>query len=165
MSEPIETPVVAPESTPAKTFTQDEVDAIVSKRLAKAMKGVPNDEELSAYRSWKESQQTEQERWNNLTKERDTANGKVSSLTAELEQAKRDNYILSKGLTGDEAEFIAFKAAKMVDDKTTFEAAVDQLTAEREKKPAFDWTAPVGGGSAKPNVNDVMNSIIRGARK
>lgn len=165
MSEPIETPVITPEAAPAKTFTQEEVDAIVGKRLAKAMKGVPTEEELSAYRSWKESQQTEQERWNNLTKERDTANGKVSSLTAELEQAKRDNYILSKGLTGDEAEFISFKAAKMVDDKTTFEAAVDQLTAEREKKPTFDWTAPVGGGGSKPSVNDVMNSIIRGARK
>lgn len=165
MSEPITTPVIAPEPSPAKTFTQEEVDAIVGKRLAKAMKGVPSEEELTAYRSWKESQQTEQERWNNLTKERDTANGKVSSLTAELEQAKRDNYILSKGLTGDEAEFISFKAAKMVDEKTTFEAAVDQLTAERDKKPKFDWTAPVGGGGPKHSVNDVMNSIIRGARK
>lgn len=165
MSEPIVNPAPAPEPTPAKTFTQEEVDSIVGKRLAKAMRGVPSEEELSAYRSWKESQQTEQERWNNLTKERDAANGKVSSLTAELEQAKRDNYILSKGLTGDDAEFIAFKAAKMVDEKTTFEAAVDQLTAEREKKPKFDWSAPVGGGGTKTSVNEVMNSIIRGARK
>lgn len=165
MSEPIETTVNTPESAPAKTFTQEEVDAIVGKRLAKAMKGVPSDEELSAYRSWKANQPNEQETLNNLTKERDTANGKVSALKAELEQAKRSNYILSKGLTGDEAEFIAFKASKMVDEKTTFEAAVDQLTAEREKKPTFDWTAPVGGGGAKPSVNEVMNSIIRGARK
>lgn len=34
MSEPIVNPVNEPESTPVKTFTQDEVDAIVSKRLA-----------------------------------------------------------------------------------------------------------------------------------
>lgn len=165
MSEPIETPVNTPEPAPVKTFTQEEVDAIVGKRLAKAMKGVPSDEELNAYRSWKANQPNEQETLNNLTKERDTANGKVSALTAELEQAKRSNYILSKGLTGDEAEFIAFKAAKMVDEKTTFEAAVDQLTAEREKKPTFNWSAPVGGSGAKPSVNDVMNSIIRGAKK
>lgn len=164
MSEPIVNPVPAPEPSPAKTFTQEEVDAIVGKRLAKAMKGVPSDEELTAYRSWKENQATEQERWNTLTNERDTANGRVSALTAELEQAKRDNYILSKGLTGDEAEFISFKAAKMVDEKTTFEAAVDQLTAEREKKPTFDWAAPVGGN--KPtNTSSAMNAIIRGATK
>lgn len=165
MSEPVVTPVVEPVAAPAKTFTQEEVDAIVGKRLAKAMKGVPSEEELTAYRSWKENQPGEQKKVNDLTVERDTANGRISALTAELEQAKRENYILSKGLTGDEAEFISFKAAKMVDDKTTFEAAVDQLTAEREKKPTFDWTAPVGGGGAKPSVNEVMNSIIRGARK
>lgn len=164
MSEPIATPVVEPEAAPAKTFTQEEVDAIVGKRLAKAMKGVPSEEELTAYRSWKENQPTEQKRWNDLTVERDTANGRISALTAELEQAKRDNYILSKGLTGDEAEFISFKAAKMVDEKTTFEAAVDQLTAEREKKPTFDWSAPVGGN--KPtNTSSAMNAIIRGATK
>lgn len=164
MSEPIVTPVVEPEAAPAKTFTQEEVGAIVGKRLAKAMKGVPSEEELTEYRSWKENQPTEQKRWNDLTTERDTANGRISALTAELEQAKRDNYILSKGLTGDEAEFISFKAAKMVDEKTTFEAAVDQLTAEREKKPTFDWAAPVGGN--KPtNTSSAMNAIIRGATK
>ena len=167
MSEPIATPTPAPapEPAPVKTFTQEEVDAIVGKRLAKAMKGIPPEEELNAYRTWKESQQTEKDKLDNLTKERDTANGRVSSLTAELEQLKRSNYVMSKGLTGDEAEFIAFKAAKMVDEKTTFEAAVDQLTAEREKKPSFNWTAPVGGNGAKPSTNDVMNSIIRGAKK
>lgn len=164
MSEPIATPTPAPspEPAPAKTFTQEEVDAIVGKRLAKAMKGVPTEEELSAYRTWKESQRTEQERWNNLTKERDTANGRVSALTAELEQAKRDNYILSKGLTGDEAEFIAFKAAKMVDEKTTFEAAVDQLMASRQKA-TFDWAAPIGGGtSPRMSLNDRINKELRG---
>lgn len=165
MPEPIVTPAVQSEATPVKTFTQEEVDAIVGKRLAMAMKGVPSKEELSAYNSWKENQTVEQERWNNLTKERDTANGKVTSLTAELEQAKRDNYILSKGLSGEDAEFIAFKAAKMVNAKTTFEAAVDQLIASREQKPKFDWTAPVGGGKPGTAVNDLMNNLIRGARK
>ncbi len=72
--------------------------------------------------------------------------------------------MLSKGLTGDDAEFIAFKALKMVDDKTTFEQAVDKLTESRQKVK-FDWTAPAGGGE-KPNAtNAAMNSLIRGALK
>ena len=78
-----------------------------------------------------------------------------------MEALKRSYYVASKGLTGEEAEFIAFKAAKMVDDKTTFEQAVDALTADR-KKTTFDWTAPVGGGSQKDSVNDAMNALIRG---
>ena len=34
----------------------------------------------------------------------------------------------------------------MVGDKTTFEQAVDTLTADR-KKTTFDWTAPLGGAT------------------
>ena len=72
--------------------------------------------------------------------------------------------MFSKGLTGEEAEFIAFKAQKMVDDKTTFEQAVDQLTESRQRVK-FDWTAPAGGGQSNQNVNAAMNSLIRGALK
>ena len=98
------------------------------------------------------------------TTEAETAAGTLSTTQAELESLKRSYYVASKGLTGDEAEFIAFKAAKMVDDMTTFEQAVDSLTADR-KKTTFDWTAPVGGGSKKTGENDVMNALIRGALK
>lgn len=98
------------------------------------------------------------------TTEAETAAGTLSTTQAELESLKRSYYVASKGLTGDEAEFIAFKAAKMVDDKTTFEQAVDTLTADR-KKTTFDWTAPVGGGKPKTGENDVMNALIRGALK
>jgi len=68
MSEPITnennlTPAPAPEPAPEKTFTQAELDSIVGKRIAKAMKGMPGEEELTAFRAWKERQQTEKERW------------------------------------------------------------------------------------------------------
>ena len=166
MSEPINnpTPAPAPEATPEKTFTQAEVDTLIGKRLAKAMKGMPSEEELTAYRSWKEGQSDEKERWEKLTGERDTLSGKLTAAEIERDQLRRDLYVLKKGLTGEEAEFIAFKAGKMVNDKTTFEQAVDALTAER-KKTTFDWTAPVGGGSTKTGENDVMNALIRGALK
>lgn len=98
------------------------------------------------------------------TTEAETASGALSTTHAELEELKRSYYVASKGITGEEAEFIAFKAGKMVDDKTTFEQAVDALTADR-KKTSFDWTAPVGGGKQKTGENDVMNALIRGALK
>lgn len=161
---PNPTPAPSPEPSPAKTFTQEEVDAMIGKRLAKAMKGMPSDDELTAYRTWKDSQQTERER--QAKREKEFADNK-SALTAaqtEVQQLKREKYVLSKGLTGEEAEFISFKAEKMVDDKTTFEQAVDKLTENRQKVK-FDWTAPAGGGSEKNNVNAAMNSLIRGALK
>lgn len=167
MSEPITntTPAPAPETTPEKTFTQAEVDTLIGKRLAKAMKGMPDEAELTAFRSWKESQQTEQERWNALKGERDTLTGKLTAAEGERDQLKRELYVLKKGLTGEEAEFIAFKAAKLVDDKTTFEAAVDSLLEGRQKKTTFDWTAPVGGETKKTDANSAMNALIRGALK
>ena len=168
MNEPINnptpTPAPAPEPTPEKTFTQAEVDAMIGKRLAKAMKGMPSEDELTAFHTWKDGQAGEKERWDKLSGERDTLAGKLTAAEAERDQLKRDLYLAKKGLTGEEAEFIAFKAGKMVDDKTTFEQAVDTLTADR-KKTTFDWTAPVGGGKPKTGKNDVMNALIRGALK
>ena len=81
-----------------------------------------------------------------------------------MQQLKREKYVLSKGLTGEEAEFISFKAERMVDDKTTFEQAVDKLTENRQKV-TFDWTAPAGGGEKKSETNAAMNSLIRSALK
>lgn len=171
MSEPITNPA-AQEPTPGAggevTFTQAEVDALIAKEkaraVAKATKGMPSEEELTAYRTWQAGQAGEKERWDKLTGERDTLAGKLTTAESERDQLKRELYILKKGVTGEEAEFIAFKAAKMVDDKTTFEQAVDTLTADR-KKTTFDWAAPVGSGSKKTGENDVMNALIRGALK
>lgn len=166
MSEPINnpTPAPVPEPAPAKTFTQEEVDAMIGKRLAKALKGMPSEEELTAFRTWKDGQAGEKERWENLIGERDTLSGKLTAAEAERDQLKRNLYLAQKGLSGEEAEFIAFKATKMINDTITFEQAVDALTADR-KKTTFDWTAPVGGGSTKTGENDMMNALIRGALK
>lgn len=161
---PNPTPAPSPEPSPAKTFTQEEVDAMIGKRLAKAMKGMPSDDELTAYRTWKDIQQTEQERQAKRDKEFADNKSALTAAQAEVQQLKREKYVLSKGLSGEEAEFISFKAEKMVDDKTTFEQAVDKLTENRQKVK-FDWTAPAGGGSEKNNINAAMNSLIRGALK
>lgn len=165
MSEPIVTPAPVAESTPVKTFTQEEVDAVVGKRLAKAMKGMPSEEELASFRNWQGTQQTTQNTINTLTTERDAATGRVATLEAELAQLKQTNYIQTKGFAGEDAEFVLFKALKMVNDKTSFEQAVDQIAEERKAKPSFSWSAPVGDGSKKPCVNETMNALIRGAVK
>lgn len=147
-----------------KTFTQADVDKMIQTRLDRERKKYPSEEEITAYRTWKDGQQTEQERQAKRDKELADSKSALTAAQAEIKQMKRDKYVLSKGLTGDDAEFIAFKALKMVDDKTTFEQAVDKLTENRQKVK-FDWTAPAGNGE-KPNAtNAAMNSLIRGALK
>lgn len=167
MSEPITNAPSAEPTAPVqeKTFTQADVDTIVANRLARERKNYPSEQELNDYRTWKSNQPAAQQTLQTITQERDTAQSQLSAVKAELEQAKREKYVFSKGLSGEDAEFIMFKAAKMVDEKTTFEAAVDNLTAERQKKPTFDFSAPVGDGIKKGGVNDVMNNFIRNAIK
>lgn len=147
-----------------KTFTQADVDKMIQTRLDRERRKYPSEEEITAYRAWKDGQQTEQERQAKRDKELADSKSALTAAQAEIEQMKRDKYVLSKGLNGDDAEFIVFKALKMVDDKTTFEQAVDKLTENRQKVK-FDWAAPAGGGE-KPNAtNAAMNSLIRGALK
>lgn len=147
-----------------KTFTQADVDKLIQTRLERERKKYPSEEEITAYRTWKDSQQTEQERQAKQAKDLADSKAALSASQAEVEQLRRDKYVLSKGLTGEDAEFIAFKATKMVSDKTTFEQAVDALTANR-KKATFDWTAPAGGGTKENTANQQMNALIRGALK
>ena len=147
-----------------KTFTQADVDKMIQARLDRERRKYPSEDEMTAYRTWKDSQQTEQERQAKREKEFADNKSALTAAQAEVQQLKREKYVLSKGLTGEEAEFIAFKALRMMDDKTTFEQAVDKLTENRQKVK-FDWTAPVGGGG-KPNANNAaMNNLIRGALK
>lgn len=156
------TGITAPEQE--KTFTQADVDKMIQSRLDRERKKYPSEEEITAYRTWKDSQQTEQERQAKQAKDLADSKAALIASQAEVEQLQRDKYVLSKGLTGEDAEFIAFKAMKMVDDKTTFEQAVDALTAHR-KKATFDWTAPAGGGTKENTANQQMNALIRGALK
>ena len=148
--------------TQERTFTQAEVDALIQKRLERERKKYPGDEELAAFRAWRGARQEEQDAVNVLTRERDEGRTALSAAQAERDRLKQELYVLKKGFSGEEAEFIAFKAGRLTDDQTTFEQAVDALAAGR-RKTTFDWTAPVGGGSRKTGENDMMNALIRGA--
>lgn len=166
---PAPAPVPAPTPAPApeKTFTQAELDSIVGKRLAKAMKGMPSEEELSGYRAWKDSQKTEKDRWDALTKERDTAKTELTAAQAELEQYKREKFLLSKGVPADDVDYYAFKIGKMVNDNLDFQAAAEKYLQENQPSGTVrvDLSAPLGGGApATKSENETMNALIRGAR-
>lgn len=154
------------------TSTIEGFDSMTSDEKVTALLGlqIPDAVDLSGYvaKSVFDTKATEAANLSKQLKakitEAETATGALTTAQAELETLKRSNYLASKGLAGEEAEFIAFKAGKMVDDKTTFEQAVDTLTADR-KKTTFDWTAPLGGDDKKHGANDAMNALIRGAFK
>lgn len=150
---------------PEKTFTQAEVDAIIGKRLAKAMKGVPDEAELTAFRSWKESQQTDAQKMSTLTQERDKANKDLADALAKVEQYEHERFLLSKGVAPEDVDYYAFKASQMVSDKKTFEQAATEFIAQRAPKTKVDFGGSLQGQTAQKTPNDAMNALIRGARK
>ena len=93
-----------------KTFTQDEVNNIVKERLAKEKKGIPSKEELAEYNKWKESQKTQQDKYDELVKKDGEKETTITNL-------KRENEVLKAGITdADEIEFIVYKVGKMEGD-------------------------------------------------
>lgn len=156
---PAPTPAPAPETAPERTFTQAELDSIVGKRIAKAMKGVPGEEELAAFRAWKESQQTEKERWDALTKERDESRTALAEALSRVEQFEREKFLLSKGVPAEDVDYYAFKISKQVTDTVDFQKAAEVYL--KDNPPAgtvtVDLSAPLGGGRPTMTKEEIMN--------
>ena len=93
-----------------KTFTQDEVNNIVKERLAKVQKGIPSKEELTKYNEWKESQKSQEDKYNDLLKSSEEKDTTISSLEREIQVRK-------SGINDDDdVEFILYKVGKMEGD-------------------------------------------------
>jgi hypothetical protein len=167
MAENTENTAQEQEQQTEKTFTQSEVDALIGRRIAKAMKGVPSEEELTAYRTWKASQQTEQDKLNNITKERDTATAQLAAANTELEQYRREKFLLGKGVSADDVDYYSFKIGKMVTDTLTFEQAAETFLKEKNAPGTVrvSMGASLTGGNVQQKPNEQMNSLLRGLRK
>lgn len=151
-----------------KTFTQAEVDAIITRRLAKEKKGMPDEAELTAFRAWKDSQQTEQQRMNTITQERDTAKSDLAAAQAKIEQYEREKLMLKKGVPAEDVDYYVFKAGKLVSDSKTFEQAADEVIKARQPQSnrlVVNLGGSLQGGGGEKTSNDAMNALIRGARK
>lgn len=151
-----------------KTFTQADVDAIVARRLAKAQKGMPDEAELTAFRAWKDSQQTEQDRLSAMQRERDTARVDLAAALATVEQYEHEKYMISKGVPAEDVDYYVFKAMQSVSDSKSFEQAADEFINSRKpsgNKVVVNLGGSLQGGGGTQTTNDSMNALIRGARK
>jgi hypothetical protein len=150
------------------TFTQAQVDALIArekaKATAKATKGLPSEEELTAFRNWQTTQQNNTSTVNTLTRERDTATAQLQEANNKLTQLERERLLIDKGIPAEDVDYYVFKISKNVTDKVTFEQAAEEFL--KDKKPGtvrVDFTAPAGGNNGTPTTNQTMNSILRGA--
>lgn len=142
-----------------RTFTQEEVNALINSRFAKLMKGMPSKEELTAFRSWKQTHANDEATLQELTGERDTAQ-------SELEMAKRENHLLKQGIPAEDVDYYVYKISKMVDDDTSFEEATKKFLKENKRSfVRMDTGARLSGGGKGQSANETMNDLLRNARR
>ena len=124
--------VSTPESEQAeKTFTQKELDDIVKQRLDRAKKDMPSKDELKAFREWKDSQKTAEqkaaEQLAEVAAARDSAEREKSRLEIKVS-------CLAKGVDVDAVDDVIALAERFIDENTTIEKAVEKVL---EKYPSF----------------------------
>lgn len=147
-----------------KTFTQKEMDEIIKQRLDRAKKDMPSKEELKAFRDWQNSQKSAEQK----------ADDDIAAANSAKEAAEREKQALeikvaclSKGVPADAAEDVIALAARLADDDTSIEKAVDKVL---EKYPSFLGKPPqkvttgVKTGDSADSSGTVPNNFIEAVR-
>lgn len=119
-SEQNETPAQSTE----KTFTQKELNEIIKSRLDRERKKFPSDEDLKSFKDWKLSQQSEQEKYQEL-------NNKYEELKKEYITYKNYNLVKNENVNEMFIDFVIDKVSKQDGD---FE---ENLKLFKEKNPQF----------------------------
>lgn len=115
-----EQPVEKTEKEEVKTFTQDEVNAM----LAKEKKKMPSKEDLKAFNEWKESQKTESEK--QLEKDK-----KIEALEKQLTYAENKSVVANAGVDSKFQKFVLSEVSELEGD---FE---DNLKDYLKENPQF----------------------------
>lgn len=92
-----------------KTFTQADVDKLIGERLKRERSKQPPKEDLEAFKEWKKSQQTEQEK---LAEERK----EFESVKAENTRLRNEKEVLKNGIDSKYTDYVNFEVSKMEGD-------------------------------------------------
>jgi len=130
----------------AKTFTQEEVNAL----LAKEKKNQPSKEELKAFKDWQESQKTEEQK-------RQEEVVRMQNLQNDNNSQSQIISIMRNGIDYETAEFIQFKLSKMDGD---FDTNLENYLAENKGKFTKEETKKLvttGFSQSKTNTSTNTN--------
>ena len=134
-----------------KTFTQEELNKIVQERLDKEKKKMPSKEDLKAFKDWKESQKTAEEK--QAEKE-----AEYQKTLNELNTLKQTNAVLEAGVNKDDADYVLFKVSKIEGD---FE---ENLTKFLKDNPKYlkqeTQTEPKATGTSVKSISSKNDGVL-----
>lgn len=129
-----------------KTFTQEEVNAM----LAKEKKKMPSNEELKAFKEWKENQKTAEEK----QAEKET---EYKNTLSKNESLEKENQTLKAGVNIEDLDYVVFKVSKMEGE---FEGNLASFLEENpkylsSKKEEVTKMIDLGGEHKETNIPDL----------
>ena len=137
-----------------KTFTQEEVNAMLNKEKKK----MPSKEDLKAFREWQEAQKTDAEKQKELTQ-------KMTDTVSENTSLKQEIQVLKSGVNIDDVDYILFKVSKMEGE---FEDNLKDFLKNNPKylqtKNDIEETTTTNGTSVKKiteEANSGVNAILK----
>ncbi len=145
-----------------KSYTQEELDTIIEKRIARDRRTRENTPEFKAFKEWESSQKTADEKNSELQKNYDNALSELAILKAEKK-------VLNANCQNEFAEFVASKVLAMGDDfennLADYKKDNPQYFGETVVKKVATSPSLTGTAATGNTTNDKMNSVLRGARK
>lgn len=150
-----------------KTFTQADVDKLIKERLAREKKGQPSKEELKAFKTWKETQKTNEEK---NAEKITAAETKVKEAEARATALEAKVSALSKGVKADSVDDVVTLAKAMVDDDTPIDKAIDKVlkkypSFKGEQQQGKGFKVGSGGGKGESKDTDDELKAIFGIKK
>lgn len=139
-----------------KTFTQAEVDKIVTSRLSRATKEMPSEDELKKFKQWQETQKTQDEK---IQQERQ----EFEKIKIENSMLRAEKQAIAFEVKPEFAEFVATKALQMG------ESIEDNLKEIKESCPQYfgetvikkaSTSNSLAGGNATPQLTGVEKAFM-----
>ncbi|MCM1335624.1 MAG: hypothetical protein NC084_12915 [Bacteroides sp.] len=143
-----------------KTFTQAELDSAIEARLARERKNQPTKEELKAFREWKDSQKTEEEKTAERIRLAREAQGAAEQRAAELE-AKYT--ALTKGVKAEAVDDVIALARGKVSETVTIEQAIDGVIAKYPSFTAADKPLTTGVPTSNDRLGGENDELLKKA--
>lgn len=153
------------EETPETVDVQKEAEKIANAIVARKLKDMPSKDEVKAFKTWKESQKTEQQK---IDEEIQALREQSDSYKSELTAYKHEKATLKAGVSAEFAEFVAHQAGKKADENTDFDTALTEyLTANPQyKTTAKRAIGPTPGAidtkDTKAKANQALRDMIKG---
>ena len=153
------------EQETAKTYTKEDLDNSFNAGVKKASTEWQKDEKYKEFLAWKKTSQSDSERMTELQTDNNNLTQENKYLKAQLEVSNSD-------VKKEFSKFVTSEVMNLVNESTDFETALKnykknnpQYFGEVVVKKVQSSPTLNGGGNQPQTTNNIMNELLRGARK